>query len=72
MTGRYLIVQLLLAAGSALAALPLAIAHPGGQDKHGCHVNKATGIYHCHKGPLKGRSFDDEAAMLRALAAAKR
>ena len=44
-------------------------AHPGGQDRYGCHMNQATGIYHCHKGPLKGRSFGSEAAMLKALKA---
>jgi len=47
-------------------------AHPGGQDRHGCHMNQATGIYHCHKGPLKGRSFASEAAMLKALKALRR
>ena len=47
-------------------------AHPGGQDRHGCHMNQATGIYHCHKGPLKGRSFGSEAAMLKALKALRR
>jgi len=49
-----------------------ASAHPGGQDRHGCHMNQATGIYHCHKGPLKGRSFGSEAAMLKALKALRR
>ena len=48
-----------------------ASAHPGGQDRYGCHMNQATGIYHCHKGPLKGRSFGSEAAMLKALKALK-
>jgi len=49
-----------------------ASAHPGGQDRYGCHMNQATGIYHCHKGPLKGRSFASEAAMLKALKALRR
>ena len=26
-------------------------AHPGGLDKHGCHNNRSTGEYHCHRGP---------------------
>jgi len=27
-----------------------ASAHPGGLDKHGCHTNRSTGEYHCHRG----------------------
>lgn len=30
-------------------AVPAA-AHPGGLDKHGCHTNRKTGEYHCHRG----------------------
>lgn len=26
-------------------------AHPGGLDKQGCHTNRKTGDYHCHRGP---------------------
>jgi hypothetical protein len=29
----------------------LATAHPGGLDKNGCHHNRKTGGYHCHRGP---------------------
>ena len=25
-------------------------AHSGGLDKHGCHTNRRTGDYHCHRG----------------------
>jgi hypothetical protein len=25
-------------------------AHGGGLDKHGCHTNRKTGDYHCHRG----------------------
>ncbi|MGH8060558.1 MAG: excalibur calcium-binding domain-containing protein [Pseudoxanthomonas sp.] len=25
-------------------------AHGGGLDKHGCHNNRKTGEYHCHRG----------------------
>lgn len=35
---------LLLAAGCDVPA------HPGGLDKHGCHNNRSTGEYHCHRG----------------------
>jgi len=32
-------------------ALPLtAYAHSGGLDKNGCHTNRKTGDYHCHRG----------------------
>jgi hypothetical protein len=30
------------------AALP-GMAHPGGLDKTGCHHNRTTGDYHCHR-----------------------
>ncbi len=26
-----------------------AFAHPGRTDKNGCHTNRKTGVYHCHK-----------------------
>jgi hypothetical protein len=26
-------------------------AHGGGLDKNGCHTNRKTGDYHCHRGP---------------------
>ena len=28
-----------------------AIAHPGGLNAEGCHNNRKTGGYHCHRGP---------------------
>lgn len=33
-------------------------AHPGGLDGNGCHTNRKTGEYHCHRGPTasKGRT----------------
>ena len=27
-----------------------ALAHGGGLDKDGCHTNRKTGEYHCHRG----------------------
>jgi hypothetical protein len=54
--------------GIALAVLvftpALALAHPGGLDKHGCHHDKKAGDYHCHKGDHKGMSFSKDADML--------
>lgn len=40
---------LLLAGGPASA-------HSGGLDKHGCHTNRSTGEYHCHRGSAPGRA----------------
>lgn len=32
--------------------LPLSAAgHGGGLDRNGCHTNRQTGEYHCHRGP---------------------
>jgi hypothetical protein len=35
------------------AAVPVApvLAHPGGLNAEGCHNNRKTGGYHCHRGP---------------------
>lgn len=35
-----------------LATVPnVALAHGGGLDKNGCHTNRKTGEYHCHRDP---------------------
>lgn len=45
----------LTALASAFVALalmvpgPAAHAHPGGLDANGCHTNRKTGEYHCHR-----------------------
>lgn len=44
-SGRWALLALSLAAWPASAG-----AHSGGLDKHGCHTNRATGDYHCHRG----------------------
>lgn len=31
-------------------------AHSGGLDRHGCHTNRATGDYHCHRGQPPARA----------------
>jgi hypothetical protein len=37
-------------AGLAIAALAsTAAAHPGGLNAEGCHANRKTGDYHCHR-----------------------
>ena len=44
------IVALLLVPPS-MAALPApGVAHPGGLNAEGCHNNRKTGGYHCHRG----------------------
>lgn len=38
-------------ASSLIMALPLTVtAHGGGLDSDGCHTNRKTGEYHCHRG----------------------
>ena len=40
-------------------------AHGGGLDAYGCHNNRKTGGYHCHRGPFAGESFGSKDDMLR-------
>ncbi len=48
----------------AVALIALAVpltssAHSGGLDKNGCHTNRKTGDYHCHRGaPIAPRSIE--------------
>lgn len=57
--------ELLLVAGAARA-------HGGGVDGYGCHNDEQSGGYHCHSGPLAGKSFRSQAEMLAALEAQQR
>lgn len=63
-----------------IAAPVVAVAHSGGTDKNGCHVNRATGVRHCHGGrgqaprtaparPAPGQVFENCAAARAAGAA---
>jgi hypothetical protein len=36
-------------------AMADASAHGGGLDRHGCHRNRSTGDYHCHRGQTAPR-----------------
>lgn len=38
-----------LVLGTVLALPALAAAHPGGLNAQGCHNNRKTGDYHCHR-----------------------
>ena len=40
----------------AIAPVPL-FAHPGGLNSEGCHNNRRTGGYHCHRGSSAARSL---------------
>ncbi|MEM7708638.1 MAG: hypothetical protein AAF358_23985 [Pseudomonadota bacterium] len=60
----------LLAITLAMVAGPAA-AHKLTVDKNGCHQETKSGQFHCHEGPLKGRSFADRRAMNAALVAAR-
>lgn len=40
----------LVAAVLLVSSTDAAIAHPGGLDASGCHNNRKTGDYHCHRG----------------------
>lgn len=51
-----------------LSASGLAFSHGGGLDGEGCHNDKKAGGYHCHRGPLAGKSFASKDAMLKAKA----
>lgn len=62
---RTLLVSLLL----TLVTPSVALAHGGGLDALGCHHNRSAGGYHCHRGPLDGRSFSSKVEAERALAA---
>jgi hypothetical protein len=42
---------MIIAAAAAVLAMPAAVAaHPGGLNSEGCHNNRKTGDYHCHRG----------------------
>jgi hypothetical protein len=46
------------------ACLMLAVGakgHGGGLDELGCHNDKRLDNYHCHRGPLAGRTFRSKA-----------
>jgi hypothetical protein len=32
----------------AVAGATTALAHSGGTDRSGCHMDHRTGVYHCH------------------------
>ncbi|MCC2956495.1 excalibur calcium-binding domain-containing protein [Massilia sp. IC2-477] len=56
---------------AALSVLSLqAGAHGGGLNADGCHVNRKTGDYHCHRSPAKAPAASDAYAAAQNLAPA--
>ena len=55
---------LAVGAGLCLAGSSDAWPHGGGLDSYGCHHNRKLGGYHCHRGALRGYSFDSKADMI--------
>lgn len=43
--------QILAAVAGVVAGSPYAEAHSGGLNAEGCHNNRRTGDYHCHRAP---------------------
>lgn len=41
----------LFAAAMVICGPMLAFAHGGGLDANGCHTNRKSGDYHCHRAP---------------------
>ena len=46
----------LVASSFVVSAPQAAQAHPGGLNAEGCHNNRKTGGYHCHRGPAASPS----------------
>jgi hypothetical protein len=65
MTLRRSILWLLVGFGTVFVWAIIVYAHGGGLDAYGCHNNRKTGGYHCHRGPLAGESFSSKEEMLR-------
>lgn len=40
--------RLMIALAVLLIGAGQAIAHSGGTDAYGCHMDHSTGLYHCH------------------------
>lgn len=54
-----------MAVGLLLAIAIPVHSHGGGLDAYGCHNNRKTGGYHCHRGPFSGESFASKEEMLK-------
>jgi hypothetical protein len=58
---RFLLCLVFLICWAGVSMPPRADAHPGGLNSEGCHNNRKTGGYHCHRGsasrPAAAKSF---------------
>jgi hypothetical protein len=59
--------RLILMMSVLLISAATARAHGGKVDSLGCHNDRKQGNYHCHSGPLAGKSFASKADALKAL-----
>ncbi len=48
---RLTLIGIMVLAGAALVVPAPAAAHGGGLNREGCHNERRTGGYHCHRGP---------------------
>ena len=56
-----------------IASLPISTsAHGGGLDKNGCHHNRKTGDYHCHRGSSAATTTCDAQATEKKLSGTAR
>lgn len=44
----------------------LALAHPGGVDRHGGHTDRSSGHYHCHREPCQSAQQQQRDALEEA------
>ena len=62
-----LTIWLHLVAANVLIFPATIAAHSGGLDAYGCHHDRKASGYHCHHGPLAGKSFRSKAEIRKAL-----
>lgn len=59
--------RIVVVAALVLASPPaVAVAHPGGLNAEGCHNNRRTGDYHCHRGGARSAPARSRALGLTA------
>lgn len=56
MTNRQPCAITVLALATLMASVSATHAHPGGLDRHGCHTDRKSGEYHCHRGGTPPRT----------------
>jgi hypothetical protein len=54
----------LVVAVPIIAPGPIAHAHGGGLNAQGCHNNRQTGDYHCHRAPAQAQALSSSANKL--------